>query len=142
MRELTRALRADKPTEKVETRGIEGNKKRWTRAIEEHETRGIKKRWTRTVEERNPGPDEERQQGVETQGRVRCRLKKNLKLSLRALAGLAAQAENWTGVNQKVIGQISCEGIYLGVSVGAHLLALKYASVLLSIRKDLYKSAL
>ena len=82
---------------------------------------GVKKRWTEGVEETGTRPKEEREEGVETQGRVRCRLKKNLKLSLRALAGLAAQAENWTGVNQKVIGQISCEGIYLGVSVGAHL---------------------
>ena len=45
-------------------------------------------------------------------------------------------------INWKDIGQIFREGIYLGDSVGAHLWALKYASVLLSVRMDLYKSAL
>ena len=78
MRELTRALRADKLTEKVEMRG----------------TRGVKKRWTGGVEERGTRPDEERKQGVETQGRVGCRLKKNFKLSLRG--SVEIQVQRWT----------------------------------------------
>ena len=52
----TRALREDKPTEKVETHGIGG----------------VKKCWTGGVEGRGSRPDEEREQGVETQERVRC----------------------------------------------------------------------
>ena len=35
VRKLTTALRADKPTEKVEMGRTEGVKKRWTRGIEE-----------------------------------------------------------------------------------------------------------
>ena len=45
-------------------------------------------------------------------------------------------------VNREVVGHIFREGIYLGVSEGAHLWALKYVLVLLSVRMDLYKSAL
>ena len=48
--ELTRALRADKPTEKVEMCG----------------TGGVKKHWNGGVEECGTGPDEECKQGVET----------------------------------------------------------------------------
>ena len=44
--------------------------------------------------------------------------------------------------NREAVGQIFREGIYLRVSVEAHLWALKYMSILLSIRMDLYKSAL
>ena len=36
--ELTRALQADKPIEKVERRGTIGVKKRWTERVEERET--------------------------------------------------------------------------------------------------------
>ena len=53
----TRALREDKPTEKVETHGIGGVKKRWTGGVEEQVTRN------------RTGPDEEHEQGVETRGR-------------------------------------------------------------------------
>ena len=56
MRELTRALRADKRTEKVEML----------------RTGGVKKCWTEGVEERGTRLNEEREQGVETRGRVRC----------------------------------------------------------------------
>ena len=55
-RELTKVLRADKPTEKIEMCG----------------TGGVKKRWTGGVEERGIRPDEELEQGVETRGRVGC----------------------------------------------------------------------
>ena len=52
----TRALREDKPTEKVETHGIGG----------------VKKCWTGGVEERGTRPNMERKQGVEMRGRVGC----------------------------------------------------------------------
>ena len=85
------------------------------------------------------GPNEECEQAVETQGRVGCGLKKNLKLSLRG--SVEIQAQHWPDrlymprtvsvwidrlgpdrcVNRKAVGQIFREGIYLGVSVGAHL---------------------
>ena len=45
-------------------------------------------------------------------------------------------------VNREAIGQIFHKGIYLGVSVRAHLWALKYTSILMSVCMDLYKSAL
>ena len=54
VRELTRALRTNKLTEKVEMRG----------------TKGVKKLWTGGVEERGTGL--EREQGIKMRGRVRC----------------------------------------------------------------------
>ena len=77
-REHIRALQTEKPNEKVKIRGAGGVKKRWTRGVEEHGTR----------------PDEEREQGIETQGRVGCRLKKNFKLSLRG--SVEIQVQRWT----------------------------------------------
>ena len=58
---MGRAVRANKPTEKVEMRGIEGV--------------------------------EEREQGMETQGRVGCGFKKNLNLSLRGSDEI--QSQHW-----------------------------------------------
>ena len=110
-------------------------------------TGGVKKHWTGGVEERGIRPDEEHEQGVETQRRVRCGLKKNLELSLRGNVEIQAQhwpdrlhkprtGSGWTDrlgpdrcvnkrldrcVNWKAVGQIFHEGIYLGISVGAHL---------------------
>ena len=65
----TRALVANKLTEEVKTCG----------------TGGAKKHWTRGVAERGTRPDEKREHDVETKGRVRSGLKKNLKLSLRGV---------------------------------------------------------
>ena len=47
----------------------------------------------RRVEERGTEPDEDREQGVETEGKVECGLKKNLKLSLRE--SVEIQAQHW-----------------------------------------------
>ena len=102
-RELGNVAQADKPTERVEARGVE--------QVEERE-RGVK-----------PGEA----------GARKWKSRKNLQLSLRG--SVEVQAQHWpdrlhkprTGLvwtdrlGREVIGQIFREGIYLGVSIGAHL---------------------